>query len=53
MRVNDMAKKKKEKFESIRTSHVDGDDLVMDSLFAKIKLSEKKEKENVEKEKQA
>ncbi|QHW12461.1 hypothetical protein DSM07_10340 [Oenococcus sp. UCMA 16435] len=48
-----MAKKKKEKFESIRTSHVDGDDLIMDNLFAKIKLSEKKEEQTAEKEKQA
>lgn len=38
-----MAKKKKEKFESIKTADVSESDPVMDNLFAKIKLNEEKE----------
>ncbi|MFT8324209.1 hypothetical protein [Oenococcus sicerae] len=41
-----MAKKKKEKFQSIKTTNIGGDDPSMDNLFAKIKLSDKKETES-------
>ncbi|MCV3296403.1 hypothetical protein [Oenococcus kitaharae] len=47
-----MAKKKKEKFESIKTAEMGESDPLMDSLFAKIKLNEDK-KQSQDKAKQA
>ncbi|WP_439425297.1 hypothetical protein ACKP2L_07840 [Oenococcus alcoholitolerans] len=46
-----MAKKKKEKFQTIRNTEFSGDDSTIDNLFAKIKKQEEKENlENKEKE---